>query len=94
MSSKKIGKVQSKRRKKETNPEINIKRWVIITIITVVLTMWLYGMTRIYFPTPIPLGGGQYFDLGMGIIVFGILLCGFLIAIIKIKLKNKNKKLK
>lgn len=87
-----MGKVQSKRSKKKTNPEINVKRWVIITIITVVVVMWLYGMTRIYYPTPVHLGGGQYFDLGMGIIVFGVLLCGFLISIIKNKLKNKNKK--
>lgn len=88
--AKKIGKVQSKRRKKETNPEINIKRWVIFTIVTVIVTMWLYGMTKIYFPNPVHLGGGQYFDLGMGIIVFGILLCGFFITIIKIQLKKKN----
>ena len=85
-----MGKVQSKRSKKETNPEINVKRWVIITILTVVATMWLYGMTKVYFPTPVPLGGGQYFDLGMGIIVFGILLCGFLITIIANKFKKKN----
>ena len=91
MSAKKIGKVQSKRSKRKTNPEVNVKRWVIITIATVIATMWLYGMTKIYFPNPVHLGGGQYFDLGMGIIVFGILLCGFLITVIKIKLKNKNK---
>ena len=86
---KKIGKVQSKRRKKETNPEINIKRWVIITLLTVAATMYVYGMTKIYFPTPVHLGGGQYFDLGMGIIVFGILLCGFLITIMANKFKKK-----
>lgn len=90
MSSKKMGKVQSKRSKKKTNPEINIKRWVIITIITVVLAMWLYGMTKIYFPTPIHLGGGQYFDLGMGVIVFGVLLCSLLITIIFKKKKVKK----
>lgn len=90
MSAKKIGKVQSKRSKKKANPEINIKRWVIITILTVITTMYIYGMTKIYFPTPIHIGGGQYFDLGMGIIVFGILLCGFLISVIANKLKKKN----
>ncbi|GAG57053.1 unnamed protein product [marine sediment metagenome] len=89
--AKKIGKVQSKRSKKKANPEINIKRWVIITALTVVATMWLYGMTKIYFPTPVHLGGGQYFDLGMGIIVFGILLCAFLVSIMVNKLKKKNK---
>jgi len=87
---KKIGKVQSKRSKKKANPEINIKRWVIITLFTVVATMWLYGMTKIYFPTPVHMGGGQYFDLGMGIIVFGILLCGFLITIMVNKFKKKK----
>ena len=86
---KKIGKVQSKRSKSKANPEVNIKRWIIITLATVVATMYVYGMTRIYFPTPVHLGGGQYFDLGMGIIVFGILLCGFLITIMVNKFKKK-----
>ena len=90
MSAKKIGKVQSKRSKKKTNPEINIKRWVVVTIATVIATMYIYGMTKIYFPNPVHLGGGQYFDLGMGIIIFGILLCGFLISVIANKLKKKN----
>ena len=89
--AKKIGKVQSKRSKKKTNPEVNIKRWIIITLLTVVATMWLYGMTKIYFPTPVHLGGGQYFDVGMGIIVFGILLFGFLITIMVNKFKKKSK---
>ena len=85
---KKIGKVQSKRSKKKTNPEINIKRWVIITLLTVGATMWLYGMAKIYFPTPVHVGGGQYFDLGTGIIVFGILSCGLLLTITYNKFKK------
>lgn len=88
--AKKTGKVQSKRSKKKTNPEINIKRWVIITLATVFATMYVYGMTKIYFPTPVHLGGGQYFDLGMGIVVFGILLCGLFLTIMVNKFKKKN----
>ena len=88
--AKKPGKVQSKRSKKKTNPKVNVKQWVIITIATVIATMYIYGMTKIYFPMPIHLGSGQYFDLGMGIVVFGILLCGFFITIITNKLKKKN----
>lgn len=90
MSSKKVGKVQSKRSKKKANPDINIKRWIIGTIFTVFATMYIYGMTRIYFPYPVHLGGGQYFDLGMGIVVFGILLCGFFITIMVNKFKKKK----
>ena len=90
MSSEKVGKVQSKRSKRKANPEINIKRWIMITILTVVATMYIYGMTKIYFPVPVHVGAGQYFDLGMGIVVFGILLCGFLITIMVNKFKKKN----
>ncbi len=89
MSSRKVGKVQSKRSKKKGSPVINIRQWVIITIITVITTMYLYGMAKTYFPNPVHLGGGQYFDLGMGIIIFGILVSGFLITIIANKLKRK-----
>ena len=87
MSAKKIGKVQSKRSKKKTNPEINIKRWVIVLIITVFITMWIYGMTAHYFPTPIHVGLGQYFDISAGVVIIGLLFSGFIIAII---LKKKK----
>jgi len=88
VSAKKSGKVQSKRSKNKANPKINITQWIIITLVTVVATMWLYGMATHYFPNPVHVGGGQYFDLGMGIVVFGILLCGLLITIMVKKFKK------
>ncbi len=89
MSAKKSGKVQSKRSMK-AGSKVNITQWIIITLVTVVATMYLYGMATHYFPTPIHVGGGQYFDIGMGIAIFGLLLCGLLITIMVNKYKKKN----
>ncbi|KKK44091.1 hypothetical protein LCGC14_0931900 [marine sediment metagenome] len=83
-------KVQSKRSKKRGLQRANKTQWVIITIFTVVITMYIYGMTKIYFPTPVHLGGGQYLDLGIGVVVFGLLLSGFIITIMVNKFKKKN----
>lgn len=83
-------KVQSKRAKKKGSQQANKTQWVIITIFTVIATMYIYGMVKIYFPTPIHVGGGQYFDLGIGVVVFGLLLSGFLITIMVNKFKKKN----
>lgn len=83
-------KVQSKRNKKKGSQRANKTQWVIITIFTVIVTMYIYGMTTIYFPNPVHLGGGQYFDLGIGVVIFGLLLSGFIITIMVNKFKKKN----
>ena len=90
VSAKKNGKVKSKRSTKKANPKINITQWIIVTLVTVIATMWLYGMATHYFPNPVYVGGGQYFDIGIGIAVFGLLLCGLLITIMVNKYIKKN----
>ena len=88
--AKKIGKVQSKRSKKKTNPEVNIKRWIIVLIITVFITMWIYGMATHYFPTSIHVGLGQYLDISVGVVIIGLLFSGFIITIIFKKKKKRR----
>jgi len=72
----------------------NIKRrmkkyhWLIILCITTLVAMYIYGMTKIYFPEPLDIGFGQYLDLGTGIVIFCLVISGFIIAIIF----KKNKK--
>ena len=80
-------KVQSKRNKKKGSQRANKTQWVIITIFTVIVMMWLYGMTTHYFPTPIPVGLGQYLDISAGVVIIGLLFSGFIITII---LKKKK----
>ena len=54
--------------------------WLIILGITVITTMWIYGMTQVYMPTPIDIGFGQYIDLGTGVVILSLLLLGFILG--------------
>ena len=64
----------------------NIKRkvkkyqWLITLAMTVVVSMWVYGMVRVYFPDPMDIGFGQYLDLGTGIVIFTLVISGFIVA--------------
>lgn len=60
--------------------KICTKEMVIILIITVVFTMWLYGMATVYFPEPIHLGLGQYIDIGTGVIIIALFMFGIIIS--------------
>jgi len=62
--------------------------WIITIFVTIVFTMWLYGMTQIYMPTPIDIGFGQYIDVGVGVVIISLLLLGFLLGLL---LKRKKK---
>ncbi|KKL15060.1 hypothetical protein LCGC14_2509390 [marine sediment metagenome] len=64
--------------------------WLIILVLTTVTSMWIYGMVKIYYPTPIYIGFGQYLDLGTGIVIFTLILVGFVIGIL-FKQKKKGK---
>ncbi|KKN04917.1 hypothetical protein LCGC14_1092570 [marine sediment metagenome] len=66
-------------------------QWVFILIITVFVAMYLYGMTKVYFPDPVHLGAGQYLDLATGIILISLLLSGVIITLI-FKKSKKGKK--
>lgn len=56
--------------------------WLIALIATVFVSMWIYGMTSVYFPDPLDIGFGQYLDLSIGIIIVTLFLLGFIIAVI------------
>lgn len=72
----------------------NLKRkltkyqWVGILILTTLVAMYLYGMTKIYLPDPVHLGFGQYLDLATGIVIVALFLSGAAIAIIFKKRKK------
>ena len=59
----------SKKEKKEIR--VGIIGFVIFTIIYGVFLMWISGMAQAYFPTLVSPGGGQYFDVPIGIIIIG-----------------------
>ncbi|KKL99094.1 hypothetical protein LCGC14_1817810 [marine sediment metagenome] len=55
--------------------------WLIILIVTTITSMWIYGMVKVYYPDPLYIGFGQYLDLGTGIIIFSLILSGFVVGI-------------
>jgi len=59
----------SKKTKKEDKKEI--VGWVFFTLVYAVFLMWLSGMAQAYFPGLASPGGGQYFDVPIGVIVIG-----------------------
>lgn len=63
--------------------------WFIALIITVAISMWIYGMVKIYYPSPLYIGFGQYMDIGTGIIIFTLIFSGFVVAAI-FKTKKKT----
>jgi len=63
--------------------------WLIILCITTFITMYVYGMTRVYFPEPLYMGFGQYLDLSVGIIIFTLILSGFVVGVIFKKEKRR-----
>lgn len=76
-------------KKRKLKRKIKKYHWIIILAFTVVLAMYIYGMTAHYFPEPLSLGAGQYFDIGKGITIVGLLLAGVILTKIKIKKKRK-----
>lgn len=64
----------------------NIKRkmkkyhWLITLCVTVLVAMYVYGMTRVYFPDPWDIGFGQYLDIGTGVVIFCLVVSGFIVA--------------
>lgn len=58
-------------RKEKKEIRVGIIGFVIFTIIYGVFLMWVSGMAQAYFPTLVSPGGGQYFDVPIGIIIIG-----------------------
>jgi len=63
---------------------------VIILMVTLIAAMWIYGNVKHYFPDPVYVGLGQYFDIGVGIIFILLTITGLFVAII-FKKKKKGK---
>lgn len=62
--------------------------WIIVYAITVIIAMYIYGMTKIYMPTPWDMGFGQYLDLSVGVVIVSLMLMGFIIGILFKKKKT------
>jgi len=77
-------KRMSKKEKKE-NRKGSIG-FAIFTLIYAIFLMWVSGMAQAYFPTIVSPGGGQYFDVPIGIIVIG---SAFYFALAAYLFKNK-----
>ena len=65
--------VKSKRmsRKEKMENRKGMLGWVIFTVVYAIFLMWISGMAQAYFPTLVSPGGGQYFDVPIGIIIIG-----------------------
>lgn len=59
----------TKKAKKENKKEI--VGAVFFTLVYAIFLMWLSGMAQAYFPGLASPGGGQYFDVSLGVIVVG-----------------------
>jgi polyferredoxin len=66
-------KIKSSRTNKKTKKESKkeIVGWVLFTLVYAVFLMWISGMAQAYFPALVSPGGGQYFDVPIGVIVIG-----------------------
>ena len=62
--------------------------WLIGIITTILVSMWIYGTTSVYFPDPLYIGFGQYIDVAVGIILVSLLLSGIIVK----SIFKKNKK--
>lgn len=83
-----MSKVQSKRsRKKAPRQPKSYKKEIIFTIFYTIGLMYLYGMTRIYFPEPLHLGAGQYIDIAIEVLFLGLLGYGIILGIMIYKTK-------
>lgn len=83
--------VKSNRMSRKEKKEIGkgMLSWVIFTIAYAIFLMWISGMAQAYFPTLVSPGGGQYFDVPIGIIIIGSSLYFVLVAYL---FKNKFSK--
>jgi len=66
-------------KKKDIRKKIKKNQWIILLAITIVVAMYIYGMTSHYFPFPVHLGFGQYMDISTGVVIIGLLLSGVIL---------------
>lgn len=72
-----MSKIQPFKEKKEKMDSRSFTKFLLVNVIWIIFTMYLYGMSLHYFPEPIHVGFGQYFALSEGVILLGFL--GFFI---------------
>lgn len=84
-----MGKIKPDKGTTKKETKVNFLHWIIFTLIYIISLMWLSGMGQHYFPEPIHVGFGQYFDLSIGILILGISIYITIATVIfkKIKLK-------
>ena len=75
---------------KNVKKRVKKYHWLITLAITVVISMWIYGMVRVYFPDPVDIGFGQYLDIGVGVIIFTLVISGFIVGLL-FKTKEKRR---
>jgi sterol desaturase/sphingolipid hydroxylase (fatty acid hydroxylase superfamily) len=76
-------------RKEKMENRKGILGWVIFTVVYAIFLMWVSGMAQAYFPTLVSPGGGQYFDVPIGIIIIG---SSFYLILAAYLFKNKFSK--
>ncbi|KKN17698.1 hypothetical protein LCGC14_0963310 [marine sediment metagenome] len=64
---------------------------IIILMVSLISIMWIYGNVKHYFPDPVYIGLGQYFDIGVGIIIILLMISGIFIGMIFKKKKQRRK---
>lgn len=78
----------SKKEKKEHKKEII--GGMLFTLVYGIFLMWISGMAQAYFPGLVSPGGGQYFDVSLGIIVVGTALYFVLVSYFKNKYARRG----
>lgn len=78
----------SKKEKKENKKEII--GGILFTLVYGIFLMWISGMAQVYFPGLVSPGGGQYFDVSLGIIVIGTALYFVLVSCLKTKYARRG----
>ncbi len=67
---------------KPNKKKVKKYHWLIIFTITVIITMWIYGMTKIYMSSPLAIGFGQYLDISTGVVIITLMFMGFMIGVL------------
>ncbi|KKN59615.1 hypothetical protein LCGC14_0540120 [marine sediment metagenome] len=80
-----------KKLKKTIKKESKKFQWICILAITIIISIYVFGMTKYYIPSPIHIGAGQYLDIATGIIIVALMLTTFIIAMIRKKFRNDKK---
>lgn len=62
---------RNKKKKPKSERKDKIIKWVVFTLIYAIFLMWVSGMILHYYPDPVNVGAGQYFDIYIGLLILG-----------------------